>query len=138
MASATTAPSRSTLAAMSGAACARSFVFDAKDFGQREASARQLLVQPVSDSAIGFMKCMRPCGVGGDHGVADGAQGGGELGAAAGFAVAGQFEIGDQAGLRIDQAVDALGGIPEQAEEEQGAELGDDAGLRSVMLRRWP
>ena len=32
------------------------------------------------------------------------------------------------------QAVDALGGKPEQAEEEQCAELGDDASLGSVMF----
>ena len=43
-------------------------------------------------------------------------------------------QIGDQLGLRTDQAIDVLGGIPEQAEEEQGAELGDNAGLGSVTL----
>ena len=77
---------------------------------------------------------MRPCGVRGNHGVADAAQGSGELGPAPGFALAGLFQIGDQAVPGIQQAIDAACGKPEQAEEEQGAELGHDAGLVTVKL----
>ena len=100
---------------------ARDFVFDAEDFRQRAAFG--VSVGPAGERfRDGVHEVNAALRVGGNHGVADAAQRSGQRGAAPGLALARPFQIGDQLVPGTQQAIDAAGGKPEQAEEEQGAE----------------